>query len=265
MQPPTANGAVPDPAAMQGRLRRKIVLRAHPHRAFAALEDDYHRMDVRLEHDGQRVTGIAAHMSRHPLTICPEAEAPLQAFVGTMLSTRPVREIEIVDPRWQCTHLYDLAVLLLAQAKRGGERRYDMEVLDPCNHRVDAVLERDGQRCLHWLVQGTVITAPQRFAGQDTRHITAWALQNASDDELEAIRVLRRGLLIARGRANPRPTQPHPGMPRSAKALAGACHSFQSVNVVRAQEIFGSRQDFTDRPQDLLRDLPSSTPEALIP
>jgi len=52
------------------------------------VEDDPHAFAISLEHDGERVTAVAAEAHRYPLTTCIGATAALQSLVGAPLGDR---------------------------------------------------------------------------------------------------------------------------------------------------------------------------------
>ena len=93
----------------------------------AQIEDSSHAFHLSLDYSGGLVTHIKSGMLRYPLTTCPGATEPLRAFEGQRLDTSLPALNTAVNARSNCTHLYDLAVLAMAQARRGlGTRVYDV-------------------------------------------------------------------------------------------------------------------------------------------
>src|SRR5690554_4658629 len=111
----------------QGRMRRLIDLRCDDaHTAVGWLEDDFHHFGVTIKHDGNRVTGARMTAERYPWETCPGAAHPLKAIVGKPLISRASDIGRLLEMRQQCTHVFDLTGLVLAQAKKGHhQRRYE--------------------------------------------------------------------------------------------------------------------------------------------
>lgn len=208
-----------------GALRRRIELRAEPRRIIAALEDDFHYFIVTFEHDGRCVTAASSRTLRAPWTVCPQAGALLQQFVGRPLTARPLHDIGDIDPKIQCTHQYDLALLAVAQALRGGSRQYEATIPDRVEGQTRATLLRDEQPCLDWHLDQTTVLSPPPYSGRDLRSMTAWALENLDDDALEALWVLRRAVMVSRGRSQ---TLSYDDTPLSRMpAMTGACFVYR--------------------------------------
>ena len=105
-------------------------------RAWGELEDDFHHFRVELRHDGSLVTDVVGSGLRSPWTTCLDAGVPLRALVGTRLTTGPLA-LSHLDARQNCTHMFDLAGLIVTHAARGvdGDRVYDIAVDDPAGGR----------------------------------------------------------------------------------------------------------------------------------
>ncbi len=125
---------------LAGRYRRLIDLRRQDDRtAVGWMEDDFHHFGVTVVHDGGVVVDVRAMAVRYPWTTCPGATEPLKALVGKPLVSRSSDIGGLIDMRVQCTHLFDLAGLVLAHAARGGDhRRYEVTVLDRAVTRLGA-------------------------------------------------------------------------------------------------------------------------------
>ena len=178
--------------------RRRFRARADPHCSAAELEDDFHHMIARINHDGSKITAVSGHMARNPYDVCVGAIAILQSLVGLPISSREVLPPEFASKE-HCTHLLDAAQLAIAQAARGGERRYEFRVPDLIGFRTEPSVLRDGKEVLQFEIENDLILAPVLFAGQSFRTILPWAQRNLDDDQLEAVRLLRRVLLVAQG------------------------------------------------------------------
>lgn len=221
----------------------------------AALEDDPHAFFLRIAHDGERVTAVSAHAERHPLSTCSGAVGPITALVGARLTQASLELKRHADPRANCTHLFDLAGWAIAHAARGatGLRRYEISIPDAVEGRMEAVLLRDGEEVLRWVIEHGGITAPERFSGQQVLGgFTRWASSALSGDELEHALMLARGYFVSLARiydmaaAGSHPAADHP-MP------AGSCYSYSSGVVEQAWSLPASRRDFTATPETMLR------------
>jgi hypothetical protein len=245
------------PELKLGAFNRRVLAAAEPGRGFAALEDDFHHFHAEIAHDGERVTAVAAQALRYPRSTCPEAIERLQQFVGMPLDAASTG----IDGSWQCTHMYELARLAIAQARRGpGSRLYEICVPDRIARRTRAEIRRDGTLLLAWDFEGKYIVAPERFAGLDIYGRIRWP-EDMHSDELEAAMLLRRGawLSIARGTFAPSVEAANtPGGVKYKRHSPGsaACYSYQPEIAARATEFrIENRRDFTGHPGDLLAEL----------
>lgn len=236
-----------------GIFRRRIRLRQEPGVASGELEDDFHHFAATVRHDGERVTGATGVASRYPWTTCPGAVDPLARLRGLALS-RSLRSVaRFTDPRAQCTHLFDLASLAvsLAASDRPGVL-YDLAVPDRKDGATTITLHRDGELLLRWELEGIRIVSPDPFAGHNLAGggFAAWSEAELDADTAEAAQVLRRGALIAMGRAYDMDQVP---VARGfASAAGGSCYSFAPERVDDAKRVLGTMMDFTDAPEKLL-------------
>jgi hypothetical protein len=221
--------------------RRSIRLVAPtPGRVVADLEDDFHHFTVTLGHDGERVTAVEGGAHRYPWTTCPGAVVPLREVAGATLSLDANALTATVDPRRNCTHLFDLASLAVAHAARGtSARRYEISVADRDQGRTVATLDRDGEPCLRWEVQGTRVVGPAPYADVPLRGgFLAWASANLDTEEAEAAVVLRRACDISMGRM-----MDLDAIERAdelAEIMTGTCHTFQPGIMETSLRVKGS-------------------------
>jgi Protein of unknown function (DUF2889) len=261
---PVVSRGTPD-----GPYRRRIRLRtldagSSGGAVEAALEDDFHQFTVVVGHDTRVVTDVEASAGRWPWSTCPSAGVQLDLLVGMELSPRCTAVAAVTDPRWQCTHQFDLAGLAVAHAFRAGagndgsgneRRQYDIEVPPamPSGERTPR-LWRDGELLLEWTIgYGVGLTAPAPFTDAPWRGgFIKWADATFAPDAAEAAIVLRRACDIGMGR----------GMDlegyRSAEELAGimtgVCYTMQPEIMPVAIRNIGSIRDFADHPDALLGD-----------
>jgi hypothetical protein len=196
---------------------------------------------------------------RYPWATCAEVAAPLQQLVGQPLVARASAIGGLVDMRLQCTHVFDLTGLVLAQISRGSaSRRYevlveDLEVLGwedghPVFGATQASLRRDGAEAMHWHIDRNRIVAPPQYAGQALdAGFRAWT-EAMELDPAEYATILRRAILVAGGR-----TVDH-DLVASAAALhmPALCHSFQPVRREQALRMMGSTRDYAASSEGML-------------
>jgi hypothetical protein len=241
------------PPLPTGTFRRRIVLHAADRRSIAAVEDDFHHFRVELEHDGEKVTAVRSEGVRPPWDLCASAGERLREFIGVPIAATPTIDPERVDYHWHCTHQYDLACLAIAQAARGGRRQYDIAVPDDHRPPRPVRLLRDGEPCLDLALDGSVVTAPPRYAGLDLRRVGGWSAFGLDADTHEALRVLRRGVMVSGGRGID--LDAFDDNSSGFEQMTGACFVFQPVNMGKARRYQGNSRNFSDRPDDLLRDM----------
>ncbi len=232
-----------------GIFRRRIIVDATANAVHGGVEDDFHHYEICLEHDGSAVTSVTAKSIRTPFTTCAEAGNQLALLNGHRISTRPSG---LPDAHHQCTHMFELAVVALAQAVRGGRRQYDIAVpLRALGGHGSATLHRDGILLFAWTLDGDLVTTPPPYAGQNVRGLVRWAEVECDDETLEAVRVLRRGIHVSSGRSVP----PDLYVDAADVTLArGACYVFQPVRVERGMGGLDNRRDFSADSTALLRD-----------
>jgi hypothetical protein len=278
--PPDRSGVpslVPGPDN-QGILHRRIKLVSEGGIARGAVEDDFHHFEVRITHDGKQVQGIIGKSWRGPWDTCAGAadDAVIGRLRGVAIGTDMMRRKGLPDPLLQCTHLYEVALLTIAQAARGGARIYDIAVPTRAGRtrfpsvgadgiirphpmgvdgRTTATLQRDGAPVLEWTIDGETIVSPDRFAGVRQRDLSRWIAEHDVDDELaEAIKVLRRGLHISGGRIQP--VRQIPSAAFQGSGGGAACFTFQPENAPLAWRRDDDLLDFTRHRDSLLADFP---------
>jgi hypothetical protein len=247
-----------------GVFRRRIRLRAEGRGAGAAgavvgeLEDDFHHVRVRVEHDGARVDRVSGETFRVPWASCPAAAAALEGLRGLALSPSLRDAARHADPRLQCTHLFDVAALTVTHAARGTrERVYQAAVPDRVDGRARVALAVDGSDRLAWTVRGFEIEEPPPFAGRSLGGgFTAWC-ETLDPDLAEIAQVLRRATVIGLGRRYDFDRMEHG---RMFADLGGTCHTFRPEHIEGARRLHGSVRDFTRSPEALLSAPPESSP-----
>ncbi len=172
----------------------------------AWMEDNFHHFAVRLQHDGDKVLSVDAISRRTPWSTCAAASTKLQALVGQKLVSRASAIGDMLSMRMQCTHMFDLAGLALAAAANGvAHRVYQATVTlrqplpvkgAPHTGQCVAVLCRDGEEVLHWVVEDQAIVSPE--SRSLLRGFRAWT-ETLPIREAEDALVLRRAVDVSGG------------------------------------------------------------------
>lgn len=223
--------------------RRTIRLAASHGRVEAEVLDDFHHFALALDHDGARVTEIRGEARRFPWTTCQAAPTALSAFAGVALAAHPLTVFPLVNPRSQCTHLFELAALAMAQASRGvGERLYAVKVDDPSDGEQGVRLTRDGGRLFDLSLVDDVVVRPVALEGRAMRALTGRMLAAMPPEEGEAWMIMRQAWRTARGRQM---TLDGVLTPLDL-GRAPACFTGLAENLPRARRVVGSQRDFSD-------------------
>jgi DUF2889 family protein len=243
-------------ASPGGAYLRRIRLTAEGGEVLAELEDDFHHFEVRLRHDGQRVTGIRSAAIRYPWSTCPLAGERLEALEGMRLSPRSTAHAAVASPRSNCTHLFDLAGLAIAHAAaQRSVRQYDIRIPDRQGNRTTATLHRNAELVLRWEVAGREIIDPPPYAGQRLRgaRFIEWAESQLEPDEAEGALVLRRALDIGMGRGMD--LDPYPNAAAIAEMVGPVCFTFHPDQASHGTRMKGTTWDFASNPELLLSGL----------
>ena len=237
---------------MSGCFRRAIRILAEPGKAYAEVEDDFHHFAVEIRHDGAHVTETQGRAIRHPWSLCPMAADALQSLRGLPVTTDPTAIYRYIDPRLQCTHMFELAGLAVTQAARGsGARRYDATVDDETEGEIAVELRLDGAALARWRLLNGVIVEPLERRGQRPAAYRSAVLADLPHDEAEQLLILRRviGLGAARGIDIDQ-------FPTAASMDRGAaCFVFRQGVAEHATRSYGSTRDFSTGPGPLAEGL----------
>ncbi|MBK5288045.1 MAG: DUF2889 domain-containing protein [Acidimicrobiia bacterium] len=236
--------------------RRRIrLLRLDDHTVWGGLEDDFHHFEVTLTHRDAVVTDVTLDARRWPWTTCPDAGANLSRLIGMTLSERCTAVAEITDPRWQCTHQFDLAGLCVSHAARGDDRRqYDVELAVGADV-VRPRLWRDGELVHDWTLGGgglgRVLVAPAPFTEAPWKGgFIRWADQHLEPFAAEAAIVLRRACDIGMGRGMD--LEAIDTAEELAAIMTGVCYSMQATIMPVAFRQRGTIRDFGNDADALL-------------
>jgi hypothetical protein len=237
----------------QGRFRRRIDLKRWDERTVVGwLEDDFHHFGMTLVHDGRTVTDIRAKAIRFPWTACPAADGHLKELIGQPLVDRISDIGRLLDMRVQCTHLFDLAGMVLAHARHGhGHRFFESTVTrvgPPEDDLRQAILTEGGAPVLTWDMRGgSDILGPQPFGGRSTdRGFREWTEGMEIEDADRAF-ILRRAVFVANGRI-------FTIGPALAKDMGvpAVCHTYQPEVSRTAERVLNHIIPFDESGEDML-------------
>ena len=237
---------------------RKIRIIAEPGKVRGDIADGPHHFRVWLRHDGKQVTEVAGEAVRHPWTTCPHAAGELSQLVGMPLAESSTAVGRFAEPTLNCTHMFDLAGLMVAQAARGTPRRdYHCRVHDDSSGVTYAECQRDGEPVLDWQIRDGVIVGPPPFEGVPLqRQFIRWAEAHLDPETAEAAIVLRRGWFVS-----PVRFFDISQWERASDLGNGpVCYTFQPERADGALRVPGSYRDFSQDPEALLPD--EGTPPA---
>ena len=237
----------------KGYYRRRIALQGYADRVEAALEDTNHGFRSTIWHDGKTVTRVVGENLRTPLDTCGGALEPLKALEGLTLDAGTFTITKAVNPRANCTHLYDLSLLAIKHGLRGETyRQIDVEVSDEHNCPAECKAWIDQRLVHHWQAKDWQVISPEAYAGNPLfKGFSAWANPAFSGDEQDAAFALQKGYFVAQARRWD--LDSIAGSPALMdEAMLGACYSF-SPGVVEHAKRINSQRDFSDTPEQLLQ------------
>jgi hypothetical protein len=236
---------------MAGAYYRGISLTSTPGRVDAELQDDFHHFRVVLTHDGGKVLSAEGEGVRFPWSTCAAAGVELHPLAGVLLSRRSTAHAAYVSARANCTHMFDLAGLAIAQAGTARpDRQYDIRVPDRIGARTEPTIHCNGELVLRWTIDGRTIVDPPPYSGRELRgDFIAWAEETLDEDTAEAAIALRRGVYISTGRyqdLDGYETADEVGR-MTGGFMDGICYTFQPDRQPVALRMKGTTRDFTDR------------------
>ncbi len=270
------------PAPARTYRKRIRVETCAPGMLMGALEDTAHHVRVKMRFEGARVREVQGEPVRLPWVTCPGAAEGLRSLVGAEATTA-LRELRRhYDPASHCTHFFDLAHLVLAQAARNlagaaePVRAYEAVVPAPQGVGVvaagphtelrgggvtTAALFRNGVCVLQWQLEGSRIIGPDPFTGLGLREgFLQWCEQHLDDERAEAAYVLRRvaGMwMIANLAMDAFDNVAQTGLPQ------GTCFTAQPERMGRAARNVGSQRDYSAPSAPMLEGYEASRDEWL--
>jgi hypothetical protein len=215
--------------------RRRFRVTPQAGSVCAEVEDDFHHMRVSIKHDGVTAHTVTASLLRAPWSTCPGAQTKCEeTFTGVELAAFPA----LRDKTYNCTHLYDLALLAAAHAHENVVLVYDIYVSDPIDGKRHAQLWRNAEHIIEWWDKSYRIVEPGELAGMKLNDMRLW-IDSLAPVQQEAARILQWASIIAHGRIIPMDKQ------SDASRMPPSCYTFQPERAVIARRI-GQTRDFSD-------------------
>ena len=158
----------------------------------------------------------------------------------------------MVPMRQQCTHMFDLAGLVMAQLASGRRhRRYEAIVEDreivgwEQGHRRllgpgTARLLCDGREVLFWEIDRRAITGPGEWAGQPLVEGFRERTEAMDVEAAEHATVLRRAVMVASGRS----LDPDLYPTARDRGQSGVCYTFLEENRDSGKRVFGNTLNY---------------------
>ena len=219
---------------------RRVVL--HPDKGWigGAIEDDMHHFRIRFDHSDGVIVAARSSALRHPWTGCGGAPGHIvERLTGDSLA-----EVAGRDPKEHCTHLFDLAVLMAAHAGDTAPLVFDMRVADAADGRTTATLHCNGEERLRLNLDGTVIAAPEPYAGLDLKQVSRWK-HNLDAETAELMVMLRRAVYVSSARQymGKMPAGMHGA--QSPLARHAPCYNYRAPVVEETISLYET-QDFSE-------------------
>jgi hypothetical protein len=253
---PHIDTAPPGTSAFRRRIR---LVNVDASCTVGELEDDCHHFRVELRHDGSTIRSASGQYLRGPWTTCQAAGEPLRAIEGHPMRPQASAIGGYAEARDNCTHLFDLTGLAMAQASRPrAERQYDMLVTDmqgPPLLAQEAVIWCDGAEVVRWQLEQREVVAPASWAGAPLRNkFIRWAEERLDADTAEAAIALRRVIDISMSRVG--------DLDRFDRAdgvttttMMGRCMTYSPQNVAVALRVKGSARSWDRHGHLMLADM----------
>lgn len=243
----------------KGCLRRHILLESHSdNRVTAALEDDCHAFSMALTHDGEKITDIEATWNRHTTTTCPGAVDQIKSLIGCPLSDHLLSHRHHTEATHNCTHLFDVAGVMITHAKRYVDTNrpqkllYAITVTDAVEGLNTLKLCENGQEIMKWEMKNLIIQSPAKYKNQHPlKGMTSWGVSNLEVRELEYAVMMQKALFVTVARLyNMNDLE---GV-RAIDSLhpAGVCYAVQPERVDDCLRV-PTKKDFSDTPEEVLK------------
>lgn len=245
-----------NPTFGQGIFRRRIRLEQHEGYVSGALEDCNHGFAVKIYHDGKTITNVEGTPHRIPFSTCSGAIEPMQVLVGIEVGLTAQQLAERINPRANCTHWLDLALLAVMHIPRVEEayRQYDITIPDELDVPTTVTVARNGETVLHWQVQDWTVLEAEPLQGKTLfKGFSAWANSLFEDaDTKEAVFILQKGYFVSRARRFN--TNVMAGESAAAHAtMFDACFTYSEPRRSVAERTAATTYDFTDTEEQLLK------------
>lgn len=236
-----------NPAYGSGTFRRRIVLSRQGAQLSAALLDDFHQMELTLSVADGVVADVTGQMERFPKTTCPGAVGAAQAALRGMPTTGRATLIRGVDRGAQCTHLIDLAMLMLSWHGEDEARQViEVALTDrDANGMQDLRITVDGAPALELELQRATIVSPAAHRGRSLfGGFARWADETFPPEQARLWLVAQIAVFVSEGRAYI-VDGPNPRAAWSEPSRKGACFSYSDPSFGVGTDNVGYVRDMT--------------------
>ncbi|MGL5839314.1 MAG: DUF2889 domain-containing protein [Sphingorhabdus sp.] len=224
---------------------RAVRLRSEPGCTLIELEDNFHKMQLSLIHDGQIITSVTAEMHRVPWLTCNEAPELLQQLEASELNAL-AQGLPRAQRYLHCTHLLDLAMLAAAQGADPviAQRLYQVNIDVPQPYVFRHVaMTRDGETQLDWRIsENAKIESDDAFNGLGQKDLLA-AAKALPGWKGREILIVRRAMHVGYGLGLPLDDYKM----ASEIGVSPTCHTYNPANVTRALRSENSLRDFNGK------------------
>jgi hypothetical protein len=211
----------------------------------AHMQDFCHHVKVVLTHEDGRLITAQADGLRLPWNTCPLGAAGVGRLAGMPVEAAKNQANWPGGRTANCVHAADLTLVALAHLQDREPFTYNISVTPAMGRVRTARIDRDGEQLLEWIVEGALLTGPERFAGKSLSRASFTQWSGALEpQEREAATVLRRACHIAPSREIDLDT-----MRVAADSIGpdASCHTLQDGVIQRARRNVGaSRPELTD-------------------
>ncbi len=236
---------------------RKIGLRCLQGIAEGEICDNMHHFRVWLHHDNKQILKTRSQAIRYPWSTCPQAGPELEQLVGMPLDESSAAVGRFTKATLQCTHMFDLAGLMVAHAAHNREPlEYHCQISEAGPGQQLATLTRNGELLLNWRISQGVIEAEPPFQGVALeKQFIQWVEKNLGSEEADAALILRRALKVAPARFVDLSAVGNTGK----LSIPAHCYSLQPHRANQALSMQGMTADYSNSTDEMLTLWPAAT------
>lgn len=244
----------------RGKLRRYVKLWIDAAGvAVAALEDEAHAFQIKLEYKADKVSSVKATWYRHPTSTCTDSKLALEQLVGASISASPVSLRDSLNAFKNCTHLFDISGVLIAfvwqfEHNNGPAQQFFQALVYDADQQGIKLAELycDQELVLSWQVDGMTITAPAPFDNQSWyKGFAKWLSTRFYEMNLAQIIILQKAVFVSMARG----LDHQNAIGKKALDIGHPLNSCFALDEARAQQSIriDTRKDFSDTDKNMLQ------------